>query len=534
MRLMILENKRLRTTLQAGPGMISIGSSPECGVHLPDPKLPAHQASLTQDEEGAWWLEVVDPSVPTCLNRAIQRGRAKLRHADEIEMGLFSIRLFMESKKTRDEIRRERMQALSRQHGETLPLGALIQKFDDGVQVSKEHLEQITLLALRLEQTETVQDLMPPLLRALLRTFDARRAWVGIRKTDEGDFDWSLAAAANGQPCERPSLSRNMELRCLAHTQYVCVPEASAAGVGSAMAVPLVCQAGNLGILYVENDPEDAHYGEEALHALSAVSCSIGMPIENVLRKVVAKRRQTATTEQMVARLTQDAVTPKALPQWDNLLLAAYRHMGSAHCSDFYDVVQLRDKTAAILLARVAAQGEVLSRYLAEMRAAFRTAALYSEPPHLFARALNWVIYDGDSRQTIDFACVWVAPESGKVHYCAAGAGVHIGRIRADGGCERVEAPEMPPIGRTRAPAFTCQTIDLGAGETLVLATEGVNSAVDARQEVFGWEGLKENLCDGLGDTPGTTLSELAKDLTEFLQGGSCPDDLTVLLVQRP
>lgn len=534
MRLMILENKRLRTTMQSGLGMISIGSSPECGVHLPDPKLPAHQASLTRGEDGAWWLEVVDPSVPTYLNRAIQKSRAKLRHADEIEMGPYSIRLFMESKMTRDEIRRERMQALAKQHGETLSLGTIIEKFDDDVQVSKEHLEQITLLALRLEQSETVQDLAPSLLRALLRTFDARRAWVGFRKIDEGDFDWSLAAAANGQPCERPPLSRNMELRCMAHAQFLCVPEAPPADLGSAMAVPLVCQAGNLGMLYVENDPEDTHYSEASLSALSALSCGISMPVENVVRKVVARRQQTATTEQTVARLTQDAVTPKALPQWDDLLVAAYRHMGSVRCSDFYDIVQLRDKTAAIILARVAAQGEVLSRYLAEMRAAFRTAALYSEPPHLFARALNWVIYDGDSKQTIDFACVWVAPETGKVRYCTAGNGVRLGRILADGSCELVAGPAMPPIGQTRAPAFACQTIDLDEGDTLVLATEGVNTAVNARQEVFGWEGLKENLCDGSGDAPGTMLSEFAKDLTDFVQGGGCVDDVTVMLVQRP
>lgn len=533
MRLMILENKRLLSTVQAGPGTVSIGSSPECGVHLPDPRLSAHQASLTQDDDGAWWLEIIDPIVPTCLNRAVQKNRAKLRHADEIEMGTFSIRLFMESKKSQEDLRRERMQALARQHGEGLPLGTVIHKSDEPVSITKEHLEQITLLALRLEQVEVIQDVLPPLIRAALRTLDARRAWVGLRRRDEGPFDWSLALTAAGQPCDRPPFSQMMEARCMQLTQHLCVPAAPPLDVRSAMAVPLICQSGNLGMLYVENDPDDPPYNEAALHVLIALACVVSMPIENVMRKGTVKRRATMVTEQTVARATQDALTPKALPLWDHLLLAAYRHIGSARCCDFYDFVQLRDKTASIVLVRITAQGEAVPHCFAQVRAAFRTAALYSEPPHLFARALNWVIFDGTPNHSIDFACAWIAPGTGKVQYCTAGRGVHLGRIRADGSCQMIETGDLPPIGQTRAPAFTSQVLDLGSGDTLVLATEGVMTASNQRKEVFGWAGLKENLCDGLGGTPGNVLSEFAEDLTEFLQGGACPDDLTVVLAQR-
>jgi DNA-binding transcriptional regulator YdaS (Cro superfamily) len=374
---------------------------------------------------------------------------------------------------------------------------------------------------------------MTPLLRAVLRTFDARCAWVGIRKTDQGEFDWTLGLAHTGQSCDRPPLSEMMQSRCLAHTQYLCVPESPAKSVGSAMAVPMVCQSGNLGMLYVENDSGAAAYDQAALDALSSMACCVARPVENVLRKVATKRRVTATTEHTVARATQDAVTPKALPQWDELQVAVYRRAGSARCHDFYDVMQLRDKTASIVIARPGVRGELLSRYFAELRAAFRATALYSEPPHLFARALNWIIFEGDARHTIDLACVSVAPKTGKVRYCIAGKDVHLGRIHADGTCEMITPEAAPPIGQTRGPAFTSQTFDLASGDTLVLATDGINTARNASGDVFGWDGLKDNLCDGLGDTPSHMLSEFASDLADFLEGGDCTDDLTVLLVQR-
>ncbi len=533
MRLMILHNRRLRTTMRADHGVLSIGSSPECGVHLPDPKISAHQASLAQDEKGAWWLEVLDTSMPTSLNRAVQKSRAKLRHADEIKLGAFAIRFFLESDRSRDELKRERLTALSKRHGESLPLGTVIQKFENEMSVSKEHLEQMTLLALRLETAESMNDLMTPLLRSAIRTFDAARAWIGIRRTEHSDFEWSQGMNSAGKPCERPPYSEKMQSRCLVHTQYLCVPESPAKGVRSAMAVPLACTPGNLGLLYVENDPDSEEYGQASLQALSAMACCVARPVENVLRQMTAKRRVTVSAEHSVARATQDAVTPKALPQWDDLLAAVYRRAGSARCSDFYDIMQLRDKTAFILVARPEVQGELLSRYFAELRATFRTSALYSEPPHLFARAINWIVFEGRERHTIDLACVTVNPTTGKVHYCLAGTGIGAGKIHADGTCEPVVDKPGPPVGQVRAPELASHSLDLASGDTLALATEGINSITNAEGEVFGRDGLKDNICDALGDTPSHVLSELESDLDDFVEGGDCPDDLTVVLLQR-
>jgi sigma-B regulation protein RsbU (phosphoserine phosphatase) len=324
-----------------------------------------------------------------------------------------------------------------------------------------------------------------------------------------------------------------MQTRCLSHTHYMCVPEAPASDVGSAMAVPLACQSGNVGMLYVENAPKDPLYDEETLKVFSATACCAALPVENVLRKATAKHRQAVATQQTVARFTQDALTPKALPEWDDLQVAAYRHMGSARCCDFYDVVQLRDRRASIIVARLTVENAALPRYFAELRATFRAAALYSEPPHLFARALNWIIYDGTAGRAIDLASIWVAPASGKVQYCIAGTGVRLGRIHSDGTCQALETNAGPPVGQTRGPTFAPQALDLPEGDTLVLATAGVDTATNADGQVLGQSGLEENLCDGLGDTPGHVLSEFATDLAEYIARGDCTDDLTVVLLQR-
>lgn len=533
MRLMILEDKKLRSTLRAGAGVVSIGSNPECAVHLPDPRIGGHQATIVQDPGGDWWLEIVDTSVPTCLNRAVQKGRARLRHADEIEMGPFAIRLFMESGKNPEEMQRERMVALSRKHDETLPLSTVAKKFDSPVSVGKEHLEQMTLLALRLAQFESAKDLLAPILRAMIRTFSARRGWVGIRSEDHGPFESSLGVNEHGQPCDRPSFSELMQPRCLTGTQYLYCPEASAPGLRSAMAVPLICQSGTLGMLYVENDAGDPAFDEAAYDAFCTLACCVAMPVETVIRKSLARRQVAASAELVIARATQDAVTPKALPQWSELFVAGYRLMGTEHCCDYYDIVQLPDKTASLIVARIEAERAAVPRTLAEVRTAFRSSALHVDAPHLFARALNWLLSAGEGRVTVDLAQLWIAPATGKVQYTVAGSGVHLARVGADGEFEWIETTRCETIGKAKAVAAELATFELGHGETLVLATDGVNKAANAKAETFNLSGLEDSLCEGLSRAPGQALTELETDLKSFLQGGAAPDDISVVLVRR-
>jgi len=533
MRLMILEERKLRDTFRAESGTVSIGSDSGCDVHLPDPRLGKRHLEITQDAEGIWWLDVREASVPTCLNRSVQKARAKLRHADEIELGCFSIRFLTESDQSREELQHERLLSLTKRHGESLPLGTIVLKENADLTISRVHLEQFTLLTIRLSQVESLGDALAPVLRAVTRTFEARRVWIGVRKSGRGDFDWTLGQSAQGRPCVRPPFSTSTQSRCMDHVQHVCTPDVPIEKVGSAMAVPLVGQAGTIGMLYVENDPGDEPYGKASLHALKAMAGAIAIPIENVIRQTLAVRRAAADTGHTIARATQDAVTLQALPQWEQLQVAAYRQMGTDKCCDFYDIVQLRDKTAAIVVARLCAEPQSLPRYLAELHAAFRCAALYSEAPHLFARAINWLLFAAGSKNTIDLAAAWVSPKTGQVSYCVAGRRIIVGRILSDGTCEMVQPEQNPSICASRAPAFESKSFVLDHEDTLLLATAGINAAKNAQGEAFGMKSLEENICDGLGDRPGQVLNEFATDLNEFVTGGAHPEDITVVLMRR-
>ncbi|HUN81723.1 MAG TPA: SpoIIE family protein phosphatase [Phycisphaerae bacterium] len=530
--------KRLRNTVRPTTAVISVGSNPSCAIHLPDPRVSQLQANILRSEDGAWWLEVVDSSVPTNLNRhrlvgdATQKARAKLRHADEIEVGPFSIRLFMEAEKSREDQQRERMQALSKQHGESLPLGAIVQLTDAPVTLSKEQLEQLTLLGLKLGTVETIRDLMPAVLRAMLRLVDGRRAWIGVRSDARKPFEWALGVSNDGQPCERPPFASTMEARCLNNTQYICCPEAPVAEAHSAMGVPLACQGGNLGMLYIENGKGDAAYSEESLGVLSALACCVARPVENTLRRSTARRQAVTSTEQTLARIAQDAITPKALPQWDEIQMAAYRHMGTARCCDYYDVVQLADKTAAMAVARLNVEGTATPRLFGEIHSAFRSATLHTDSPQIFCRTLNWLLFTGDGRWTIDLAAIWLNPKTGRLQVCQAGSGIDVRRLATNGQLSLLVSNPGPAIAASKQPAYESAAVELAMGDTLLLATAGILAAKSQDGRAMGMEPLIDVVADGLGDRPGSLLAEFAGELTEFVKNGEGPEDVSVVLMR--
>lgn len=533
MRLMILENQRLRNSIRLDGGQVAIGSDATCQIHLPDPRLGKHQANIAQDDSGEWWLEVVDHAVPTCINRAVQKSRAKLRHADEIECGEFSIRFYEESERTREEMQHDRMIAVSRTHGDSLPLDTIILKEDEDMVVSRIHLEEHLQLAIRLAQCDHVGDTLPLVLRAANRQFEARRAWIGIRKVAKADLDWMLGENAAGKPVPRPPFSAVTESRCIKLGHHICTPQVPHDGCGSAMAVPISGRHFSLGVLYVENDAGDPRYDERSLIALKALACAAATPIDALLSKSLAVRKAAATTEITLARSAQDALTPKTLPKWEDLQIAAYRHMGRESCTDFYDIVQLRDKSAALLVAKLQGPTAAIPFMLGELRAAFRAAVLYGEAPHLFARALNWMLFDGRHDTGIHIAVARAFPKNGKVTYCLAGPGVMAAQVHADGSAERVENGSAAPVGSTRSPGYEAASIVMNEGDSLILATNGVETARNEAGEVFGAHGLCEAICDGIGDTPGHVLNEFASDLTEFVEKGSNPEDISVIVLRR-
>jgi serine phosphatase RsbU (regulator of sigma subunit) len=298
------------------------------------------------------------------------------------------------------------------------------------------------------------------------------------------------------------------------------------------MAAPLHGDQATLGMIYIESASADLQYGEAELMALAGIARAASTRIDALMHGAAVQRAATITTEHAIARQTQDAVTISAIPTIDGLQAAAYRHLGESSCTDYYDIVAMRDKRCAIVVAKIEADLLNTPRFFAELRAAFRYAALYQEAPHTFCRALNWLLFN-QHRNNIHMMVAQIDPATGKVDYCITGRRVHTGRIGDDGDGELVRLAGFPPVGIERAPAYELNQIVLESGQSLLICTDGAKTAVNREGQPLGIGGIEEEVCDGLGDTPGHVLRDFAADLHDYIDGGRHPEDVTAVLVRK-
>jgi sigma-B regulation protein RsbU (phosphoserine phosphatase) len=126
-----------------------------------------------------------------------------------------------------------------------------------------------------------------------------------------------------------------------------------------------------------------------------------------------------------------------------------------------------------------------------------------------------------------------IDPRTGEVRYSIAGdMGVYVIGQRGDERSLRPSDP-LPALGLSKGANFPSTPEQLDNDETLVVFTPGVTTALNAEKDIFGEERFVNILCDGFGQLASSMLKEMLTELQNFTQGGSQPNDVTVLLAHR-
>ncbi len=173
------------------------------------------------------------------------------------------------------------------------------------------------------------------------------------------------------------------------------------------------------------------------------------------------------------------------------------------------------------------------SMLISQLQAGFRSAAMHIDAPHIFMRCMKRLLYDGAKDHPLECFVGIIDPDTGEIRYAIAGTpGVYIIGQRGDERSLRPDQP-APSLGLVKAAVFPSTPEQLGHDETLVVFTPGVTTAKNRDGETFGEERFVNILCDGFGQLASSMLKELLTDLRNFTEGGSQPNDVTVLLTHR-
>jgi sigma-B regulation protein RsbU (phosphoserine phosphatase) len=108
--------------------------------------------------------------------------------------------------------------------------------------------------------------------------------------------------------------------------------------------------------------------------------------------------------------------------------------------------------------------------------------------------------------------------------------------VRAHGSVERIESTGLPlglDVDSRSARRYRAETVMLRDGDALVLYTDGLTEAVNARDDEYGSQRLAQVLARSAGLPSRQLVANCLADLSSFLAGAALNDDLTILALAR-
>jgi sigma-B regulation protein RsbU (phosphoserine phosphatase) len=279
-----------------------------------------------------------------------------------------------------------------------------------------------------------------------------------------------------------------------------------------------------------EGSHHEVHMVEFDLHLWAALLLFLLLMLE-IADRVVMKR------DLQIAREIQTWLLPGAPPQIPGLSVAYATKPANTVAGDYYDAFPRPGKTnednrVVFAVADVAGKSIPAAMLMATFQASLKTLSTAQVP--LTELAVNMNRYACQNSQGgLRFTTAFLA-EYDQVHstfaYINAGHNNPILR-RADGKIERLDVGGLP-FGIMPEAKYDSATVTLAPGDWLVIFTDGLIEAENARQEDYGEDRLLRAIDAGVATTPAEMLNRLMTEVDFFVGTTPQHDDVTCLLLK--
>ena len=229
------------------------------------------------------------------------------------------------------------------------------------------------------------------------------------------------------------------------------------------------------------------------------------------------------------ARATGQALLPKSIPEIPGFEIATTSQPVRSLNGDYFDVIELGERKMAICIADVIGKGVPAALLMSNVQAAVRTLAEESLGPVELTRKLNRsVCRNTTPGKFVTFCYCELDLRTRKLTYTNAGHCAPI-VLHADGKIERLEAGGAV-LGVFPKWPYQQAEVSLAPGDRLLLFTDGITEASNARDEEFGEERLIQ-LAAALRDRGAHELKNRILQTISSFTGGHAHDDATVVVV---
>ncbi len=284
-----------------------------------------------------------------------------------------------------------------------------------------------------------------------------------------------------------------------------------------------------LGVLYLASaaDPEALRITDrDAL-------CAVAALVAPMLAPARAPNAETARDDRdlALARRIQQRFLPQAAP-----LLPGYAIVDSYTAArvvggDHFDYLTLADGRTVFVVADVSGKAVSGALYMARLGPMLKQAAAAARDPAALLGELNaQLLPELEAGMFVTMLALALDPVTARIEAASAGHPAPFKR-QANGYVDAVPVPRGPPLGAMPGARYESHDGALARGEYLLIYTDGLDEAHDARQSLFGAGRIVEALVQA--PHAADAIEQLTAELGTFVGETAQSDDLTMVVLER-
>ncbi|HLA97399.1 MAG TPA: SpoIIE family protein phosphatase [Anaerolineales bacterium] len=308
---------------------------------------------------------------------------------------------------------------------------------------------------------------------------------------------------------------------------------------GVKVCVPLVTQGELVGVLNLGDRMSEQEYSSDDRRLLNnlATQAAPALRVAQLARQQQAEARQRERLEQemRVARIIQQTLLPKSLPNLPGWQVAAHWQPARAVGGDFYDFIDFPDGRLGMVTGDVTDKGVPAALVMATTRSILRSASERSSTPGQILAYANELLVS-DIPPNMFVTCLYMILDPASRRLTIANAGHNLPIHRRDEVVHDLRVTGMP-LGLMPGMDYEEIEVTLEHGDNILVYSDGLVEAHNPAKEMFGFPRLRELLAcstDGEGCPAGEAMIPfLIDDLSEFTgPDWEQEDDLTFLILE--
>jgi sigma-B regulation protein RsbU (phosphoserine phosphatase) len=303
--------------------------------------------------------------------------------------------------------------------------------------------------------------------------------------------------------------------------------------IRSMMCAPLLDSDGKaFGALQIDTLDQRQRFTKEDLELLVSTASQAALAIQQAQLHEQALRQKELERDMLLATEVQHGFLPEHRPEIAGYEFFDYYQPASQVGGDYFDYIPLPDGRLAIVVADVVGHGVAAALMMAKLSAETRFALFSEATPAAAVTKLNERICATNMQRFVTMIMVVLEPAAHRAKIVNAGHMAPLVR-RISG---QIEEPSDSiaglPLGVTDALPYDQCEIEVAAGDTLTLYTDGVNESIDVSGAFYTIDRLRERVKQ-LGADVKSLGPGIIEDVRGFLGKAPQNDDMCLVCFGR-